>query len=441
MTALGSLVRGDGVTGPDGAPLLADDLRRAGLATPEPTTRVALVLRDPLALIRAVAALDGQVEAMLLLSDVLDVGTAAALARQADCSQLLTDRDDLLRPDGANRLGAFLGASRQDPPVPTRWLMTTSGTTGLPKIVPHTLRSLARSVTRTPASEAPVWGLLYDPTRFAGMQVILQALVGGGRLVVADRRSPLADQVKTLAQKGVTHLSATPTLWRRLLMVPDHRRLPLRQATLGGEVVDQPTLAAVASAFPEARISHIYASTEAGVGFSVTDRLEGFPQGYLDAAPGGVALKVEDGILWLRPPGAALPSDLPGLQVDAEGFIRSGDRVEVLNGRVRFLGRDNGVINIGGVKVHPERVEAVLAEVPGVVLAKVSAKRSPVTGALVMAEVQLAPGVEPDAARARILDACRARLEREAVPAILRFVEEFEVNAAGKLARTRKEAG
>lgn len=441
MTVLGSLVRGHGVTGSDGTHILADDLRSAGLATPEPTTRVALVLRDPLALIRAVVALDGQVEAMLLLSDVLDAETAVALAHQAECGQLLTDRDDLLGRADAHRLGGFLGGSRQAPPVPTRWLMTTSGTTGLPKIVPHTLRSLARSVTRTPASDAPVWGLLYDPTRFAGMQVILQALVGGGWLVVADRQSPLAAQVATLAQEGVTHLSATPTLWRRLLMVPDHGRLPLRQATLGGEIVDQPTLAAIASAFPEARVSHIYASTEAGVGFSVTDRLAGFPQGYLDAAPGGVALKVEDGILWVRPPGAAVSGDLSGIEVDAEGFVRSGDRVEMRDGRVRFLGRDNGVINIGGVKIHPERVEAVLAEVPGVALAKVSAKRSPVTGALVMAEVQLAPGVEPDAARARILDACRVRLEREAVPAILRFVKEFEVNAAGKLARTRKEAG
>lgn len=438
MRALADLVEDDAtaVTGADGRGLTAADLRRGGLSAPDARARVALVLHDPTALIRAVVALDGQVEAILPLNDGLDAEGVDALVAQAGCTRTLTDRPDLLDRSGARRLEGFLGAERRAEPLPTRWLMTTSGTTGLPKVVPHTLRSLSRSVTRSPASAAAVWGLLYDPTRFAGMQVVLQALVGGGRLVVADRAAPLSDQVALLAREGVTHLSATPTLWRRILMTPGHRDLALRQATLGGEIVDQGTLTAIAAAFPEARLSHIYASTEAGVGFSVTDRLAGFPSRYLDAAPGGVRLKVVDNVLWLRAPGEALPRDVPGVVVDEDGFVRSGDRVERDGERLRFLGRDNGTINVGGVKVHPERIEAVIGSVPGVLLARVSGKRSPLTGALVVAEVMLEPGVNPEEARARILDRCRAGLEREAVPATLRFVDGFATNSAGKLVRT-----
>lgn len=373
--------------------------------------RVALCLRDPLALVRMLAALDGQVEAVLLLSGGLAPDTVAALTAAAGCTRIVSDRADLAA------LPPATGPRR--PEVPTRWLMTTSGTTGLPKIVPHTLASLSRS-TRAAKGAAPVWGLLYDPTRFAGMQVVLQALIGGGRLVVPTD-GPLPERLARLAAEGVTHLSATPTLWRRILMVPD-RGLELAQITLGGEIADQSTLAALRAAHPQARITHIYASTEAGVGFSVKDGQAGFPAAWLHTPPADVAVDLRDGILWLRPPAAA--------------FIDTGDRAEIVGDRVLFRGRDNGMMNIGGVKVFPETVESVLMTLPEVALAKVSAKASPVTGALVLAEVQLAAGADPAATRARIIETARAALVREAVPAIIRFVSGFETNAAGKIVRS-----
>lgn len=449
----GPVLSGPVLSGTSGRSLSRADLAAAGVASSlGPAARVALQLHDPLDLVRALAALDGQVAAILLLSHALPADTAAALARAAECTLLVRDRARDGSSDGMGPaivgLDAVLGPQRRAEPLPTAWLMTTSGTTGLPKIVPHTLASLTRSVYRfggaagaAPARELPVWGLLYDPTRFAGLQVVLQALVGGGRLVAADTGAPLADQAALLADQGCTHLSATPTLWRRLMMLPGHGRLALRQVTLGGEIADQPTLNALAAAFPQARLTHIYASTEAGVGFSVTDGLAGFPRSYLDRAPGNVRLAIRDGVLWLRPPVSALRPGLPGILVDDQGYVCSGDRVaedaESGGGRIVFLGRENGLINIGGVKVYPETVEAVLKTVPGVGLVQVSARRSPVTGALVLAEVQLDAGADPDETRRRILETSRARLERAAVPAIIRFVAGFETNAAGKLVRTK----
>jgi acyl-CoA synthetase (AMP-forming)/AMP-acid ligase II len=241
--------------------------------------------------------------------------------------------------------------------------------------------------------------------------------------------------VAVLVKNGCTHLSATPTLWRRLLMMPGHDRLALRQITLGGEIADQPTLNALRLTFPAARLSHIYASTEAGVGFSVTDGLAGFPSSYLDKPPGNVRLKIIDGILWLRPPFLSPTTKPATVVVDAEGYINSGDQVALAGDRGLFLGRESGLINIGGVKVYPETVEAVIKTVPGVALVQVSAKRSPVTGALVVAEVQLTAGAEAEATRRLIQEACRGQLVREASPAIIRFVDGFATNAAGKLVR------
>ncbi|PHR62035.1 MAG: hypothetical protein COA47_04905 [Robiginitomaculum sp.] len=427
------------VLGPHGRSLMRGDLQAVGVAPHiGPDTRIAIRLSDPLDVIRALTALDGQVAAILLLSHALPPKTAVALARAADCTILVQD-DVAETRDGVAvmMIDDMLGSERRSEPLATAWLMTTSGTTGLPKIVPHTLRTLSRSVSRFAGATAPIWGLLYDPTRFAGLQVVLQALIGGGQLIAVDTAKTLADQVSMMAENGCTHLSATPTLWRRLLMVPDYAKLPLRQITLGGEIADQPTLNALRAGFPDARLSHIYASTEVGVGFSVTDGLAGLPSSYLDKAPGNVRLDIRSGILWLRPPLTALQPGLPGIEIDNEGYICSGDQVEVSNDRILFLGRASGLMNIGGVKVYPEAVEAVVKTVPGVALVQVSAKRSPVTGALVLAEIQLDAGADQTETRLLIIKTCRASLEREAVPAIIRFVDGFKTNAAGKLMRTK----
>ncbi len=390
-----------------------------------------------LPLIETLLALDGHVAGLLLVSASAGPEVVAALAEAVRAEVVVSDRDDL---PGARTPAEALGLLREDGPPPreTVWMMTTSGTTGIPKIVPHTLDSLARTVRRDPSMAAPVWGLVYEMTRFAGLQVALQALIGGGTLAVAPRYAPMAEQIAFLAAAGVSHLSATPTLWRRLLMAPGVERLALRQATMGGEIADQAVLDAVAARFPAARLTHIYASTEAGVGFAVNDRKAGFPLSFTAEAPGGVGVRVAGGTLWVRSPGNRVARYLGGqvLETDAEGYVNTGDRLDVVDGRAFFLGRESGMVNVGGVKVYPERVERVIAAVEGVGLAAVAAKKNPITGALLIATVVPAdPGADVEALRERILTACRGTLEREAVPARIAFADSLEINAAGKIIR------
>jgi Acyl-CoA synthetases (AMP-forming)/AMP-acid ligases II len=74
---------------------------------------------------------------------------------------------------------------------------------------------------------------------------------------------------------------------------------------------------------------------------------------------------------------------------DPEGFVDTGDVLELRDGRYHFQGRRDGVINVGGLKVHPEEVEAVLNRHPQVRLSLVKTKKNPITGALVVADVLL----------------------------------------------------
>jgi acyl-coenzyme A synthetase/AMP-(fatty) acid ligase len=127
---------------------------------------------------------------------------------------------------------------------------------------------------------------------------------------------------------------------------------------------------------------------------------------------------------------------------DAEGFVDTGDIVELRDGRYYFVGRRGGIINVGGLKVHPEEVEAIINRHPDVRMSLVRSRKNPITGAVVVADVVLTAETEDRVAADRskelqreILSACRAALPQHKVPAAIRFVPQLEVLATGKLAR------
>jgi acyl-coenzyme A synthetase/AMP-(fatty) acid ligase len=322
---------------------------------------------------------------------------------------------------------------------PTEWVMFTSGTTGTPKMVVHTLDGLAGAIKPpAPDTAPPVWSTFYDIRRYGGLQILLRGLLGEGSMVLTEPGEPLDDLLGRLGRHGVTHLTGTPSHWRRVLMNRASSAITPAYVRLSGEIADQAVLDALKARFPEAAIGHAYASTEAGVGFEVTDGLEGFPPSFVDV-PGEVEMRVLDGTLRLRSERTArsyVNADAPALK-DAEGFVDSGDMVELRDDRFYFVGRRDGVINVGGLKVCPEEIEAVINRHPAVRAALVKGRRNPITGEIVVAEVVLADGAHDEAAlKAEILEACRRDLPPHKVPAGLRFVPALAMTGGGKLLRT-----
>jgi acyl-coenzyme A synthetase/AMP-(fatty) acid ligase len=189
--------------------------------------------------------------------------------------------------------------------------------------------------------------------------------------------------------------------------------------------------------YPRARIEHAYASTEAGVVFVVDDGKAGFPASWVER-DGPVRMKIVEGALHARSGRCALGflgEGAPAL-TDNVGFVDTGDMVERRGDRFYFVGRRGGIINVGGAKVHPEEVEIALNAHVIVRASRVFARTSPITGALVFADVVLREGCLPNAAsEGEILGACRASLPAYMVPAGLRFVADLPMTDGGKLAR------
>src|SRR6202012_6136904 len=124
-----------------------------------------------------------------------------------------------------------------------------------------------------PARNAAVWATFYDIRRYGGLQIFLRAIVGGGSMVLSSPGEALSDHVARLQARGVTHLSGTPSHWRKLLMSGAASHFKPGYVRLSGEIADQAVLDGLREAFPASSIRHAYASTEAGVGFAGNDGL------------------------------------------------------------------------------------------------------------------------------------------------------------------------
>ena len=410
---------------------------------------VLLAMKGQLAAALALIELDGVARRMVLcppdlaaehLRGVIETAGADACVRDAAEPSIDANGLDITAAPGLQP--AALSRRRSEA---TEWVLLTSGTTGAPKLVLHDLASLTQAFAgETTPPEPTVWGTFYDIRRYGGLQIFLRA-VHAGSLILSDPQESVVEFLERAAAAGITHISGTPSHWRKALMSGAAGKIAPRYVRLSGEIADQAVLDALRSAYPGATVAHAFASTEAGVAFEVRDGRAGFPAALLGTrSASGVELRVADETLQIRSPGTARRYLGEGVEPirGADGFVDTGDRVEEHGGRCYFMGRRGGVINVGGLKVHPEEVEAVINAHPWVRMSLVKARHNAITGSIVTAEVVLAEqaqgaGTRPAAGvlTRELTESCRRSLAPHKVPTMIRIVPALEVSASGKLVR------
>ena len=298
------------------------------------------------------------------------------------------------------------------------WLLT-SGSTGRPKQVGPTLDTLLTVRGKQPAR---TWLNPYTPGAYAWWQVTTLALAHPGTsMVCVDGGHPWAEQA---AEHGVDAASGTPTFWRQALLTQrdELRGVDFKQITLGGEPVDQAVIDLLKDAFPNARVSWIYASSEAGASIAVHDGKAGFPEAWLsNHKEGRPALSVDGDELLI-----ASPHRGDGV---AE-TLRTGDRVEIRDGRVYITGRlGSDEINVGGTKVSAGKVRGALLEHPGIAWAAIKARKAPIVGHMVQASVVLD---DPSLTQDDIIRYCTERLAETEVPRRVRILDEIPLKESLK---------
>jgi acyl-CoA synthetase (AMP-forming)/AMP-acid ligase II len=114
------------------------------------------------------------------------------------------------------------------------------------------------------------------------------------------------------------------------------------------------------------------------------------------------------------------------------------DIVEIKADRVHFIGRSTGTINVGGNKVHPEKVEQVILQCADISQAKVYPKKSALMGELVVAEVTVIGTADPQNVKLQVLDICKKKLQRFEIPIKISIVSNISHDPSGKLNRKQQ---
>lgn len=317
--------------------------------------------------------------------------------------------------------------------INTLIVLATSGTSGAPKLIEHSFDFLTASLKVKSTKNTFVWGQVYKVNRFAGLQVLLQSLFGGNRLVISSGDYNVENDAKFFSLNHVNCISATPTYWRKLLMVETAKELNLSTVTLGGELANQSILNALKAAFPLAKIRHIYASTEAGFVFSVSDCKEGFPASWINSDSTEFLLSISEENELLIRKNIEFQSHVDLSSDWSDDYFKTGDIVSVIDNRVLFQGRKSGIINIGGMKLVPEKVESAVMAIDGVLACRVYSIQSSMMGSLVGADIVK---TRESLTVKEIKQACQGVLLKHEIPVKIKFVEQVELTNTGKVKRS-----
>ncbi len=387
---------------------------------------------------------------------------------------VVTDAANRPKLDGLPSLGAILltgpGLDAELARQPARFdpaprtgddpflLMSTSGTTGMPKGVLVPLRALLgfgaymrQSLDLRPDDR--FWNLA-DPGWAYGMYyAVAGPLLLGQAATFHDGPFTAAGTLDALRRHGVTNLAGAPTAFRALIADGGLAGLrgQLRVISSAGEPLNPEVMRWVREHLGIAIMDH-YGQTELGM---VVCNHHGLRHAVL---PGSAGLPLPGyRIAVLDAAGAELPPGVPGtLSVDigasplmwfpgylgqkplpAAGYYRTGDTVEgEPGGGISFIGRSDDIITSAGYRIGPFEVESALVEHPAVMEAAVVGRPDPARTEVAVAYVVLSPGTEASPALAAVLQRhVRTRLSAHAYPREVRFVAELPKTPSGKLQR------
>jgi amino acid adenylation domain-containing protein len=335
--------------------------------------------------------------------------------------------------------------------------MSTSGTTGEPKVVAVTHAGVA-SLVSAPGylSIGPGDALLQlAPLSFdAATFEVFGALLNGATLVVPERPKPTVTEIGRLVQRHrITVLHLTAGLMRVLADGDLSGLAGLRTLLTGGDAISVPHLRRIVRAHPSLAVVGCYGPTENATFSSVN--VQGVaPDGAflpLGTALPGRSLHVLDALLRPVSPGGTGEVYVGGVGL-ADGYVggagrtaerfvahprragerlyRTGDKARwCTSGAVEFLGRDDGQLKIRGHRVEPAEVVAALSRHPLVLDCLVRARGSAGDRTLAAYVVPRTPGLAADVLRTHL----RTMLPEPLVPTGWWLLDAFPVTPNGKV--------
>ena len=293
------------------------------------------------------------------------------------------------------------------------FVVFSSGSSGRPKAVLHSVERFLRKFQAPGKSFRTLAFLVFD--HIAGIDTLLYTLSNGGTLIVPDLRDPFS-VCRLIQEERVEVLPTSPTFLNMLCLSQAYKEFDLSSLkiiTYGSEPMSQSGLDRLNKVFTNKKIIQKYGTSEFG---APRARSRSNDSLWLELKTDEVEAKVEGDRLWVKADTAMLGYLNAPSPFDDEGWYCTGDVVERDGDWIRILGRESDIINVGGEKVHPSEVEAVILELPFVVDVLVRGEANPLTGQIVAATVMVDTKIDERKLRREIRRHCRGKLAPHKIP-------------------------
>ena len=313
-------------------------------------------------------------------------------------------------------------------------IVFTSGSTGEPKGILHDCEQLMKKFVEIRKGWRTILFLMLD--HFGGFNTLLSSFSYNGAAVCLPDRSP--DLVcRTVELSKANLLPTTPTFLNLLITSRCYKNYDLSSIeliTYGTEVMPLTTLQMVKEIFPNTEIKQTYGLSELGV---LRSKSKSEDSVWVKIGGSGFETKIKDNILWVRSEANMVGYLNAPNPFDEDGWMCTGDEVEVQGDYLRILGRKTDMINVGGQKVFPVEVENVLLTAENVQEASVYGTKHSIMGQVLVANISLYEPEDSLRLTERLRKLCIEKLAKYKVP--LRFkIVPLEEQYSDRFKRVRK---
>ena len=307
-------------------------------------------------------------------------------------------------------------------------VLFSSGTSGEPKGMLHNLNALLdRYKNLSARKDRSLLLLLID--HIGGLDSAFRCLFSGSTLVVPETRGPEAAGL-AIASHQVNVLPASPTFLNLMLLsgtAQKHDLSTVEIVAYGAEAMPQKVLNRLGEAFPNAQLQQKFGTSETG---AIRIKSIGNESLFFRIEDSDTHWKIVEEELWLKTPSRILGYlNADDGSLEADGWYRTGDLVETdEHENIRIIGRASAVINVGGQKVHPSEVEAILNEIVGIEAVSVYGSEAPITGSSVACEIVVSDKQGSRIWKRTIRNHCRGKLATWKIPSSVKIVDSISVN-------------
>ncbi|QGW89115.1 AMP-binding protein [Enterobacter asburiae] len=302
-------------------------------------------------------------------------------------------------------------------------IIMSSGTTGQSKAIVHNLEQLICAIKPSQEPKTVISFLLFD--HIGGINTMLSAFASGNCLVIPEKRTPecISDAV---SQYQVDVLITSPSFLNLMILKhcfesPELRIL--KQINYGSEVMPESILRYLTEKLPTTKMTQAYGLSEAGV---IKTRSDNSQSTFIRIVDDGVNVRVRENKLEILSKTSMLGYLNAPSPFTEDGWLITGDVVEMRGDSFRIMGRDNDVINVGGEKVYPGEVEDIILQLDGVEDVVVSAEANPILGNMVVAKIKASNSMDVIQLRREVILWCKKHLPLFKVPQKIIFINEVD---------------